>query len=67
MKLIFNADGTLWIISRNGRHPDVDGCTSVLVGNDFEYVKERQMLEFDEKVIYKTLDEVHEELGVQNA
>jgi len=66
MKLIFKPEGTLWIISRNGHHPDVDGCESVVVDINFEYVKERQMLEFEEKVIYKTLDEVRAELGVSH-
>lgn len=66
MKLIFKPDGTLWIISKSGSHPDVSGCESIVVDNEFDYVKERQKSEFDEKLTYVTFDEVKAKLEITN-
>lgn len=63
MKLIFRNDGTLWVIDRAEREPDVDGCTSVIAPAGYDPVTQTQIINDDIDVSYKTLDTVMAELG----
>lgn len=64
MKLIFKNDGVLWIISKSGRHHDVDDHVSIVVPDDFEPIKQTITDENGRTTIYKTLAEVQQEMGV---
>jgi len=59
MKLIFKENGMMWIIDRSESEPDVDGCTSLIVSNDFNPVASE-----DEGITaFKTLTEVQSEIA----
>ncbi len=59
MKLIFKDTGVLWIIDRSETEPDVDGCTSLIVADDFNPVAS----ENEGVTTFKTLSEVQSEIA----
>lgn len=60
MKLIFKADGNLWIINRSESEPDVEGCTSLIVPNTFNPIAS----EVEGVETFKTLSEVQSEIAL---
>ena len=59
MKLIFKDNETMWIIDRSETEPDVDGCTTLLVSNNFNPVSS----ENEGVTTFKTLSEVQAEIA----